>query len=111
MDIILFWWICEICVRVFINYRRVPVMLAKVTLHALYEINMGVFLLCQRQMSRADELFVNIYIIIMTMISLNRHFLKKHYRVSHLQLLMKFSSLLKNIPTNRVILTHFQHFY
>ena len=50
-------------------------------------------------------------LMIMTMISLNHHFLKKHYRVSHLQLLMKFSSLLKNILTNRVILTHFQQFY
>ena len=49
-----------ICVGVFINYRRVPVMHGKVTLHALCEINMGVILLCQ--MSRADELFVNIYI-------------------------------------------------
>ena len=49
--------------RVFINYRCVPVMHGKVTLHALYEIYMGVILLCQRQMSRADELFVNIYIM------------------------------------------------
>ena len=49
-----------ICVRVFINYRRVPVMLVKVTLHALCEIDIGVILLCQ--MSRAHELFVNIYI-------------------------------------------------
>ena len=63
MDVILFWWICDICVRVFVNYRRVPVMLGKVTLHALYEIGMGIILLCQRQMSRADELFVNIYIM------------------------------------------------
>ena len=47
--------------RVFINYRRVPIMLGKVTLHALYEIDMGVILLCQ--MSRAHELFVNIYIM------------------------------------------------
>ena len=61
MDVILFWYICDICVRVFINYRRVPVMHGKVTLHALYEIDMGVILLCQ--MSRADELFVNIYIM------------------------------------------------
>ena len=44
MDVILFWWICDICVRVFINYRRVPVMLSKVTLHALCEIDMGVIL-------------------------------------------------------------------
>ena len=51
-----------ICVRVFINYRRVPVMLGKVTLHALCEIDMGVILLCQ--MSKADELFVTIYIYI-----------------------------------------------
>ena len=50
-------------------------------------------------------------LMIMTTFSLNHHFLKKHYRVSHLQLLMKFSSLLKNILTNRVILTYFQHFY
>ena len=50
----------DICVRVFINYRHVPVMYGKVTLHALYEIDMGVILLCQ--MSRADELFVNIYV-------------------------------------------------
>ena len=49
--------------RVFINYRRVPVMHGKVTLHALCEIDMGVILLCQRQMSRAHELFVNIYIM------------------------------------------------
>ena len=48
--------------RVFINYTRVPVMLGKVTRHALCEIDMGVILLCQ--MSRADELFVNIYIYI-----------------------------------------------
>ena len=47
--------------RVFINYRRVPVMLGKVTLHALCEIDIGVILLCQ--MSRAHELFVNIYIM------------------------------------------------
>ena len=40
-----------------------PVMHGKVTRHALYEIDMGVILLCQRQMSRADELFVNIYIM------------------------------------------------
>ena len=33
----------------------------KVTLHALCEIDMGVILLCQ--MSRADELFVNIYVM------------------------------------------------
>ena len=46
--------------RVFIHYRRVPVMLGKVTLHALCEIDMDVILLCQ--MSIADELFVNIYI-------------------------------------------------
>ena len=45
---------------VFINYRRVPVMHGKVTLHALCEIDMVVILLFQ--MSRADELFVNIYI-------------------------------------------------
>ena len=46
--------------RVFINYRRVSVMLGKVTLHALYDIDMGIILQCQ--MSRAHELFVNIYI-------------------------------------------------
>ena len=33
----------------------------KVTLHALCEMDMGVILLCQ--MYRADELFVNIYIM------------------------------------------------
>ena len=44
MDVILFWWSCDICVRVFINYRRVLVMHGKVTLHALYEIDMGVIL-------------------------------------------------------------------
>ena len=43
---------------VFINYRRVPVMLGKVTLHALCEIDIGIVLLCQ--VSRAHELFVNI---------------------------------------------------
>ena len=32
------------------------------------------------------------------MISLNHHFLKIHYSVSHLQLLMKFSLLLKKSP-------------
>ena len=47
--------------RVFINYRHLPVMLGKVTLHALCKINMGGILLCQ--MSRTDELFVNIYIM------------------------------------------------
>ena len=47
--------------RVFISYRRVPDMLGKVTLHALCEIDIGVILLCQ--MSRAHELFVNIYVI------------------------------------------------
>ena len=47
--------------RVFINYRHVPVMLGKVTMHALCEIDIGVILLCQ--MSRAHELFVNIYIM------------------------------------------------
>ena len=35
-----------ICVRVFINYRHVPVMHGKFTLHALCEIDMGVILLC-----------------------------------------------------------------
>ena len=39
-----------------------------------------------------------IKIMIMTMICPNHHFLKKHYRVSHLQLLMKFSLLLKKYP-------------
>ena len=48
--------------RVFINYRRMPVVLGKVTLHALCEIDIGVILLCQ--MSRAHESFVNIYIYI-----------------------------------------------
>ena len=43
--------------RVFISYRHVLVMLGKVTLHALCEIDIGVILLCQ--MSRAHELFVN----------------------------------------------------
>ena len=47
--------------RVFINYRCAPVMFGKVTLHALYEIDIGVILLCQ--MSRAHELFVNIYMM------------------------------------------------
>ena len=47
--------------RVFINYRRVPVMLGKVTLHALCEIDIGVIL--PYRMSRAHELFVNIYIM------------------------------------------------
>ena len=51
--------------RVFINYRRVPVMLGKVTLHALCEIDIGVILLCQ--MCRAHELFVNTYIYIYIM--------------------------------------------
>ena len=49
-------------------------------------------------------------LMVMTMISLNL-FLNKYCIVSHLQLLMKFSLLLKNILTNRVILTHFQHIY
>ena len=48
---------------VLINYRRVPVMLGKVTLHALCEIDMGGILLCQK--SRADELFVNIYNVLL----------------------------------------------
>ena len=47
--------------RVFINYRLVPVMLGRVTLHTLCEIDIGVILLCQ--MSRAHELFVNKYIM------------------------------------------------
>ena len=47
--------------RVFINYRRVPVMIGKVTLHALCKIDIGVILMCQ--MSTAHELFVNIYIM------------------------------------------------
>ena len=34
----------------------------------------------------------------MTMISLDHHFLKNHYRVSHLQLLMKFSLLFLKYP-------------
>ena len=46
---------------VFINYRCVPVMLGKFTLHALCEIDIGIVLLCQ--LSRAHELFVNIYIM------------------------------------------------
>ena len=46
---------------VFINYRRVPVMHGKVTLHVLCKIDMGVILLCQ--MFRAHALFVNIYIM------------------------------------------------
>ena len=49
------------CEGFLINYRRVPVMLGKVTLHALCEIDIGDILLCQ--MSRAHELFVNIYIM------------------------------------------------
>ena len=36
-------------------------------------------------------------LMIMTMISLNHHFLKIHYSVSHLQLLIKFSSSLKHL--------------
>ena len=47
---------------------------------------------------------------IMTMIS-HHHFLRMHYSVSHLQILMKISLSLKSLLTNRVILTHFQHFY
>ena len=41
--------------RVFINYRRVPVMVKSPCM--LCENDVGVILLCQ--MSRADELFVN----------------------------------------------------
>ena len=49
-----------------------PDMLGKVTLHALCEIDMGVILLCQ--MSRADELFVNIYIYMLQSICVISHF-------------------------------------
>ena len=46
--------------------------------------------------------------MIMTMISLNHHFLKKHYRVSHMQLLMKFSLFFFKYPNKSCDLDPFQ---